>query len=72
MAITSITTPSNSKAVGRIVGWTVNMVKFEADETPIVERGLAGNLANANMLINGKTITSEDKTSVNGGDLNFA
>ena len=24
------------------------------------------------MLINGKTITSEDKTSVNGGDLNFA
>ena len=72
VAITSITTPSNSKAAGRIVGWTVNMVKFEADETPIVERGLAGNLANAEMLINGKTITSEDKTSVNGGDLNFA
>ena len=72
VATTSIESPNNSKAVGRIVGWTVNQTKFEEGETPLEERGLAGNLANANMLINGKTITSDDKTSVNGGDINFA
>ena len=72
VAVTSISSPSNSKAAGRIVGWTVNQTKFEEGETPLVEKGLAGNLANADMLINGKAITSDDKTSVNGGDLNFA
>ncbi|MBR4887032.1 MAG: hypothetical protein IKU16_07110 [Muribaculaceae bacterium] len=68
-ALRALNVAGNAKGIGRIVGWTVDQVKFGADEEPIHETGLAGNLANADMQLGGNTITSDNAASVNGADL---
>ncbi|MBO7165528.1 MAG: hypothetical protein J6V60_05535 [Muribaculaceae bacterium] len=65
---TSINTPNNSKAFGRIVGWTVDQTQFEEGEDRITENGMAGNRASTELLVNGSTITSDDMKSTDGGD----
>ena len=58
-----------SRAVGRIIGFTIADEEYLEDEEVLTESGLVNNYALASMTLNGTTITSDDATSVAGADV---
>lgn len=63
------TTDDTDATYHRIVGRTIANEELYGDEEPKTEKGLAGNYALADVLVNGNAIESADATSVEGASI---
>lgn len=66
VAITKPTDAEDDGTIHRIVGRTIVNEDYEEGETPYTEIAIANNYATSKATIDGKTITSDDATSVEG------